>query len=114
MLLSPSYLLILMYLMAMMYDITQMNVGLWIRFSIHQLGYFIGSYCLSKKNKIVINIIGFLLYLFIGGYWARNVFNKPSYYMEVMEINIGGFIILIGLVSLLYDIVKKYKIQKEN
>lgn len=102
MLLIPLYLLILICFIGMRVGSIE-----WLQFAFYALLMIIAAWGLSRKNSIMINMIGLLLFIGMGmalifpalvrtvrvGPWTINIY-------------IGVILILWGIVPFVYDIVK--------
>lgn len=101
-LLIPFYLLILISFIGISAGSVE-----WLTFVFYALLMIMAAWGLSRKNRIVINIIGLLLFTGMG---MSLIYPALTQTVRVgpwtINIYIGVLLILWGLVAFIYDIVK--------
>jgi len=76
----------------------------------------IGAWLISYRRNLTINSIGFILFLFKGGYWFSRFFltSMRTSHLWLYEVYIGSFILILGVIGFIYSLVKNKQIEKRH
>lgn len=104
-LLTPVYLLLFVCLIGMSIGSIE-----WLSSSFIAIVSIFAAWALSRENHIILNIIGVLSFIGLGGSFIYPILNQTER-IGPWTINIyaGVALAFLGLVAFIYDIVKIYK-----
>ena len=109
-LLAPAYILFFIIIMALA---VMAGSIMWLMAFVALAVTVTGAWLLSHKTSLLQNIFGFLCFLALGGYLALVHFfeSGPRYGPWIFDVYLGGAIILMALIALLYQIVSRHRLK---
>lgn len=101
-LLIPLYFLVFVCLIGMSIGSIE-----WLDASVSAVSIIIAAWCLSRYNSLIINAIGLTIFAAMGGNLIYSTLNRTFRTGPwTFNIYIGIILILIGLITFIYDVIK--------
>lgn len=104
-LLIPSYLFVLVGV----FGLTMGYPFEWKYISIYVILNFLGAWLLSYRKNFVLNILGFVCFIYYGWPFFAYIFKHPKIGPWPLNVGAGILIIILGLMGLIYSILKRIK-----